>query len=202
MSPSEAPRRAQILDAAERLLNHYGPGKTTIADIAREAGVGVGTVYLEFESKEAIVEALSNTQHKTVLAQMRKAAESEGACADRLRAMLDARVHALFGLCAGGAHARDLIHCVRPAVKAAEARFHEEEQALLVSLFREAARTGEFDVAKPERTARAVLLAYVSFSPPWVFAFPRADVERMLRTMHELVLNGLLRRKVAPKKTK
>ena len=202
MSPSEAPRRAQILEAAERLLHHYGPGKTTIADIAREAGVGVGTVYLEFDSKEAIVEALSNTQHEAVLAEMRKAAESEGAFADRLRAVLDARVHALFGLCASGAHARDLIHCVSPAVKAAAARFHEEEQALLVSLFREAARTGEFDVAKPERTARAVLLAYVSFSPPWVFGFPRADVERMLRTMHELVLNGLIRRRAAPKKTK
>ena len=202
MSPSEEPRRDQILEAAGRLLNHYGPGKTTIADIAREAGVGVGTVYLEFESKEAIVEALSSSQHKAVLAQMRKAAESDGAFADRLRAVLDARVHALFGLCAGGAHARDLIHCVSPAVKAAEARFREEEQTLLVSLFREAARTGEFDVAKPERTARAVLLAYVSFSPPSVFAFPREDVERMLRSMHDLVLNGLVRRKAAPKKPK
>ena len=87
-------------------------------------------------------------------------------------------------------------------MKAAEARFREEEQTLLVSLFREAARTGEFDVAKPERTARAVLLAYVSFSPPSVFAFPREDVERMLRSMHDLVLNGLVRRKAAPKKPK
>lgn len=202
MSPSEAPRRAQILEAAERLLNHYGPGKTTIADIAREAGVGVGTVYLEFDSKEAIVEALSTSQHRVVLAEMRKAADSEGTFANRLRAVLDARVRALFGLCAGGAHARDLIHCVSPAVKAAEARFREEEQALLVSLFREAARTGEFDVAKPERTARAVLLAYVSFSPPWVFGIPREEVERMLRTMHELVLNGLIRRRVTGKKAK
>jgi AcrR family transcriptional regulator len=199
MPPSEGQRREQILEAAERLLNHYGPGKTTIADIAREAGVAVGTVYLEFPSKEAIIEALSDSQHRAVLKEMRKAAEAEGAFADRLRAVLDARMRALFGLCAGGAHARDLIHCVSPAVKAAEARFREEEQALVVALVREAARAGEFDCAKPERTARAVLLAYVSFSPPWVFAQSREDVERMLRAMHELVLNGLIRR---PKKAK
>ncbi len=189
-------RREHILAAAERLLNHYGPGKTTIADIAREAGVAVGTVYLEFPSKEAIIEALSDSQHHAVLEKMRKAAQAEGPFADRLRAVLDARMQALFGLCEGGAHARDLIHCVSPAVKAAEARFRDEEQALLVSLFREAARNGEFDCAKPERTAKAVLLAYVSFSPPspFLFAQSREDVERMLRAMHELVLNGLVRR--------
>jgi hypothetical protein len=56
---AEAERRQTILAAAERLLRHYGPGKTTIAEIAREADVGVGTVYLEFSSKDAILEALS-----------------------------------------------------------------------------------------------------------------------------------------------
>ena len=33
------PRRAQILDAAERLLHHYGHAKTTVAEIAREAAL-------------------------------------------------------------------------------------------------------------------------------------------------------------------
>ena len=38
MHPPEGQRREHILAAAARLLKHYGPGKTTIADIAREAG--------------------------------------------------------------------------------------------------------------------------------------------------------------------
>ena len=52
-------RSDQILDAAERLLRHYGRNKTTVSDIAREAGIAVGSVYLEFETKDAIVAALS-----------------------------------------------------------------------------------------------------------------------------------------------
>jgi len=68
---SEAARREQILQAAERLLQHYGPQKTTVADVAREAGIGVGSVYLEFPSKEAIVEALSRARYEAVLEAMR-----------------------------------------------------------------------------------------------------------------------------------
>ena len=41
---NEPDRRLLILEAAGRLFRHYGPFKTTVADIAREARVGVGTV--------------------------------------------------------------------------------------------------------------------------------------------------------------
>ena len=46
--------RGKILDAAERRLLHYGFKKTTIDEIAADAGVGKGTVYLYFDSKEEI----------------------------------------------------------------------------------------------------------------------------------------------------
>src|SRR4029079_9279854 len=69
-----ARRREQILSAADRLLRHYGPNKTTVADVAREAGIGVGSVYLEFPSKDALIEELSRARHRAVLAAMRAAA--------------------------------------------------------------------------------------------------------------------------------
>src|SRR4051812_15247688 len=93
MSSVDAERRQQILAAAERLLRHYGPHKTTMAEIAREATIGVGTVYLEFPSKEAIICELSTLRHGAVLDAMREAAgKSSARCCDRLRMMLDARV--------------------------------------------------------------------------------------------------------------
>ena len=47
--------REALLDSAERLLGRYGFRKTTVDDVAREAGVGKGTVYLYFESKEDLI---------------------------------------------------------------------------------------------------------------------------------------------------
>jgi TetR/AcrR family acrAB operon transcriptional repressor len=51
-------RRERILDVAADLIVHYGYDKTTVSDIAREAGISKGAIYLHFESKEALFEDL------------------------------------------------------------------------------------------------------------------------------------------------
>ena len=51
-------REQRILDAASELIVHYGYDKTTVSDIAREAGISKGAIYLHFDSKDALFEAL------------------------------------------------------------------------------------------------------------------------------------------------
>jgi AcrR family transcriptional regulator len=51
-------RRADILQAARAVFAEQGFVGARIADIATRAGVATGTVYLYFESKEALVAAL------------------------------------------------------------------------------------------------------------------------------------------------
>ena len=53
LAPSQI--RDVILDAAERLLARYGYQKMTMDDLAREAGIGKGTTYLHFPSKQEVV---------------------------------------------------------------------------------------------------------------------------------------------------
>src|SRR5262249_2335373 len=48
-------KRQVILDAARELFPRQGYEETTIAEIARAAGVAVGTVYLYFENKHDIL---------------------------------------------------------------------------------------------------------------------------------------------------
>ena len=64
---------------------------------------------------------------------MQRAAAREGSFADRLTSIFDARTAVLLRYADEGAHACELVHCVRAAVKAAEARFVEEETALLAA---------------------------------------------------------------------
>jgi AcrR family transcriptional regulator len=47
--------RQAILEAARSRFLHYGYKKTTIDEIAADAGVGKGTVYLYFGGKEDIL---------------------------------------------------------------------------------------------------------------------------------------------------
>ena len=51
-------RRDRILDAAAKLFIHFGFDKSTVSEIAQEAAVSKGAIYLHFESKEALLEAL------------------------------------------------------------------------------------------------------------------------------------------------
>ena len=51
-------RRQQILDAAAAVIIRLGYDKTTMSDIAQEAGASRRTVYQYFDGKEALFEAL------------------------------------------------------------------------------------------------------------------------------------------------
>jgi AcrR family transcriptional regulator len=188
-------RRDKILDAAERLLRHYGFGKTTVADIAREAGVGVGSVYLDFVGKDAIVGELSARRHGRILDAMAEVATDDGrAFEERLRLFFERRMAGFFALKEAGAHGDELVHCRCSGVQEAAIQASARQRELLVSLLAGAHAAGALDAPEPERTARALLRAYVSFAPPLMFTQDRASLEAALPGVHDLVLRGLLRR--------
>ena len=59
---SKREERAQrILDVTAALILRWGYNKTTIDDIARQAGVAKGTIYLHFKDKESMFEELIRT---------------------------------------------------------------------------------------------------------------------------------------------
>ena len=57
-----------ILDAAMRTFARKGYHAATIGDVALEAGLGKGTIYLYFKSKEAMTEAMAD-RHFTALSE-------------------------------------------------------------------------------------------------------------------------------------
>jgi AcrR family transcriptional regulator len=54
--------RREILRAAETLFQKWGIRKTTMEDIAREAGKGKSSLYYYFKNKEAVLEAVAMLQ--------------------------------------------------------------------------------------------------------------------------------------------
>lgn len=193
---SDDARRHTILDVASRLFRHYGPTKTTMVDIAREAKLGVGTLYLVFPSKESIVEELSASVHLRVLAAMRSvaAARAERGLAVRLGAVLDVRTSAFQELASQGAHACELVHCAAVAVKSAHTQFQNEEHALLCTILEEAREARELAKVDVARTATTIQRAYATLTPPRLFELPADEAKRATRDMCRLLVLGVLRR--------
>src|SRR5262245_2808670 len=88
--------RDDVLDAVDRLLGRFGYSKMSIADVAHEAGIGKGTVYLFFLSKEDLVLSAIDRIAERLLAEARAIADGPGSVIARLRRCLLMRVLARF----------------------------------------------------------------------------------------------------------
>ncbi len=77
----------RILTAAMVVIGRRGP-EFTIADVAAEAGVSVGTIAQRFGSKSGLLQALSRQATRVAVERMRDAATAEPDPVDGLRAAL------------------------------------------------------------------------------------------------------------------
>jgi|SRR6185437_5274883 len=99
-------RQERLLDAATRLLVRWGYRKTTMDDVAREAGVGKGTIYLHWKDKNDLFRAaiLREQRRCSEDIQQRIAADPEGGLLHRVttHGMLAALSHPLMAAIISG----------------------------------------------------------------------------------------------------
>jgi AcrR family transcriptional regulator len=198
IAPKEAVRDS-ILDATDRLLARFGYRKMTVEDIAAEAGIGKGTIYLHFSSKEEVV--LSHVdrivdrlkqQHLAVIAR------SENTAPERIRRMLLARVLFRFDSIQHYTQSlNDLLAALRPGLLARRAKYFEEEALLFAAVLNEGRASSEFQFENALATARALLEATNGLLPYSLSTSElgeRDEVERRTTAIADLLLQGLLNR--------
>jgi len=76
--------RAEILKAAEHVFQRWGSVKTTMEDIAKEAGKGKSTLYYYFESKEEIFDAVVIGEFEKIIQRAMERADQNGTAKERL----------------------------------------------------------------------------------------------------------------------
>jgi AcrR family transcriptional regulator len=126
--------RERILAAARVECAEHGAA-VQIDDVARRAGVGVGTVYRHFPTKDALIEALVAEKIRVTTANLRDALEIEDpweAFAEGVRRNAE--------VMAADAALRDALIRLGPAARASEAAYAEVNEAArrLVSRAQEA----------------------------------------------------------------
>jgi AcrR family transcriptional regulator len=89
-------RRDEIMVAAKKVFAHNGFHATTIADIAKEAGLAYGSVYQYFDSKEELFDALMAAQEYALRTHLAVAMAATGARPDESWEPLRATAQATF----------------------------------------------------------------------------------------------------------
>lgn len=85
-------RVQSIQEAAIRVISRKGMASATMQEIAEEAGVAKGTIYLYFRDREELVEKTFETAIGELQKQVDAALDSEGTFEQRLRAVITAKL--------------------------------------------------------------------------------------------------------------
>ena len=194
--------REAILDAADHLLARYGYRKMTVDDIAQEAGIGKGTVYLHFASKEEVTLSHVDRIVERLKERLWAIARTDADVAIRLRLMLVARVLFRFDSVQHYTQSlNDLLAALRPNLLARRARYFEEEARVFAEVLNEGGRTGVFNVNDTLSTAFALLHATNSLLPYSLSTSElgeRVEIKEKTEHIDDLLLRGLLRKQNAP----
>lgn len=190
--------RDMILDAVGRLLERYGYRKMTVDDIAHEAGIGKGTIYLYFPSKEEMALSWIDRANQAMQERLRQIADSDLPPDERVRRMLVTRVMIPFdGTQRFALSLDDLFAAVRPAFFARRVAYLEGEAGILAQVLADGRDRGMFGFEDADAVAHALLLATNSLLPYSLSTNQlgrREEIEAKALGIANLLLNGILHR--------
>ena len=188
--PASAPKREAILQAALGAFSRYGFRRAAVDDVAREAGVAKGTVYLYFDSKESLFRAVAQLVGERLLAGAEKARGADAPPTERLRLVLEAKFLFLHDVVARSPHAAELLDSkgklAADLFEVVDRRYH----ALVAAVLAEGVEAGELDLTRAglTPTTAAAFLVRVGHgldAPDPSGGLPSRDVYR--RRIAELV---------------
>src|SRR5689334_5274291 len=190
--PPAGDKREAILRAAIKVFANSGYFNSKVADIAREAGVADGTVYLYFKSKEDILHSIFDRSVEEALSAARQQIERVSDPKEKLRRI------ALLHLERLGAD-RDLAVVFQVELRGST-KFMEEFSAagfaeylmLIRSTFEEGQRAGVF-----RRDLNAKVVAKILFgaldemATNWILSKRRYKLAPMADQVLDIFLNGV-----------
>jgi len=187
--------REAILDAVDRRLARFGYKKMTVEGLADDAGIGKGTVYLHFPSKEEAVLSHIDRIVERLCGRLDTIASADGAVDQRLHKMLVERV--TFRLSAVQHYTEslnDLLSAIRPLLLERRRRHFEREADHFERMLNEGRKAGVFGQVRVPTTARALIEATNSLLP--YSLSPQelgdlAEVRRRADAIADLLVGGL-----------
>ena len=150
----ESVPRARIMAAARKRFEKFGYRATSIALIARDAGIAVGTIYLYFRNKEQLLVALFDESNARWMAEAERAASPPGSAEERLlrvaeasmqRNQRDQLLRAVMN--------RDLEMILAPLCEQFRDKVLRHNVEVMADIIRDGVRTGELRSTDPEKAA-------------------------------------------------
>ncbi|MEL6766505.1 MAG: TetR/AcrR family transcriptional regulator [Pseudomonadota bacterium] len=192
--------RLEILEASMRLFQHFGFGKTTMADIARETAMSPGNLYRYYRNKQAIGRAVVERYFRMTEAQMATGLMLPGGSPpERIRELIKNGVGHLMTEMDHNPRLVELADfiCADPeGVQSLQQHIGWKEKAIAREVER-GIETGDFRPCDPEEAGRILVAATRAYWMPMALVHIRREDDggpAMLDQVIDLLLEGLAAR--------
>ena len=190
--PPVADKREAILRAATRVFAHNGYFNSKVADIARDAGVADGTVYLYFKSKEEILHSIFDRSVGDAILEARRQLEVITDPREKLRRIAHLHLERL------GAD-RDLAVVFQVELRSSTKFMQEfsaagfaEYLSLIRSTLEEGQRAGFFRQELNAKVVAKILFgALDEMATNWILSKRRYKLQPMADQVLDIFLNGV-----------
>lgn len=151
----------KILDAAKTLFNTRGLRKTTVEEIARDAGIGKGTVYNYFDNKEAIFLAAKRAECAELMQKFRKAIRGEQSASQQLLRFVNCWHQEITAYQAKYPFSSDVLAEFEEVEECAVImrEFHRDQKVLITGIMETGFDSGEFRTQDLDTACWTVLVA-------------------------------------------
>lgn len=187
-------RIAQIIEAATVVCAKKGFDGATMEDIAAEAGINKATIYLYFDSKDALIRAIAGQLLDQELSDVQTVHNMPGTAVERLTAYYES-------LIANEAEVLPLMPILyefyalglrREDVRVVITDFIRRLTGSLEIIIQEGIESGEFAPTDARQAARALDALLSGTLLHWVYAPEEVDVDTQLRYSVRLLFRGLV----------
>jgi AcrR family transcriptional regulator len=169
----------------------YGFAKTTVAEIARDAGIGKGTVYLYFDSKEDILIALVAETNRRILGEMEEIAASGLAPADKIDKLLLSRTLEIYDVVHANPHGGEIIASHKPVIVESLGWFFRKQKKLYEQVIREGIKEGSFFEKSPADAAEVLSTLSELLTPPYYRFRKRSDIRAFAQKLLKRFIHGI-----------
>ncbi len=180
-----------LLDAAREVVMRFGYRKTTLEDIADQAGVSRATLYYYFPGKEEVFRALIAREIEAFQRILAEAVDPADPPEERLLALVRIRYTHLRQIKALYSVTHNISREHLPMAVQALGGFEEAQRLIVAGILREGVDSGRFEAVDVDLLAAAILAALRGLDEQFVFEEADALPEGAEILFHVL-FHGLL----------
>ncbi|MCF8231415.1 MAG: TetR/AcrR family transcriptional regulator; helix-turn-helix transcriptional regulator [Bacteroidales bacterium] len=185
---------ALILSSARKLFNKFGFRKTTMDEIAFEAGKGKSSLYYYFKSKEEVFAAVVEQEAAWLEQRVEKAISQHEKAAGKLRAYVKVRLESVQEMANLYEAIKDEFLSHYTQIQNIRKKYYDQEIENVRRILQMGVENQRFDLKNATFTARAIVTVIKALEIPLTFEMPDRNLDKEINDVMDIILYGIIKR--------